>query len=66
MTDHSDDSELAPTAPAHPEGEPSMSRESGKRPIFVLSTQSKSKKQLKAEAREVLRKYQEAQRAGQA
>jgi predicted RNase H-like HicB family nuclease len=34
---------------------------SGKRPIFMLSTQGKSREQLKAEAREALRKYQEAQ-----
>jgi hypothetical protein len=34
---------------------------SGKRPIFMLSTQGKSKDQLKAEARDAIRKYQEAQ-----
>jgi predicted RNase H-like HicB family nuclease len=34
---------------------------SEKRPIFMLSTQGKSKEQLKAEAREALRKYQEDQ-----
>jgi hypothetical protein len=34
---------------------------SEKRPIFMLCTEGKSKEQLKAEAREALRKYQEAQ-----
>jgi len=30
-------------------------------PIFILSTEGKSKEQVKAEAREALRKYLEAQ-----
>lgn len=31
-----------------------------KRPVFIISTEAKSKEQLKAEAREALRKYQGA------
>lgn len=34
---------------------------SQKRPIFMLSHQGKSREQMKAEAREALRKYQDAQ-----
>jgi hypothetical protein len=34
---------------------------SEKRPIFMLSTEGKSREQIKAEAREALRKYQDAQ-----
>jgi hypothetical protein len=37
---------------------------SGKCPIFMLSTEGKSKEQIKAEAREALRRYQEAQASG--
>jgi hypothetical protein len=37
---------------------------SGKRPIFMLSTEGKSKEQIKAEAREALRRHQEAQASG--
>jgi hypothetical protein len=32
-----------------------------KRPVFIISTKAKSKEQLKAEAREALRKYLAAQ-----
>jgi hypothetical protein len=35
---------------------------SGRRPIFILSTEGKTREQIKAEAREELRKYQDAQR----
>jgi hypothetical protein len=33
-----------------------------KRPVFILSTKGKSKEQLKAEARQALQKYFDAQR----
>lgn len=35
---------------------------SGKRPILMLSTEGKSKEQMKAEAREALQKYKDAQK----
>jgi hypothetical protein len=34
----------------------------GKRPAFVLSTEGKSREQMKAEARQALQRYQEAQK----
>ena len=56
MSDHDEDTGLAPTR------EPSPSR---KRPAFVLSTEGKTREQMKAEARqalrEALRKAQDAQ-----
>jgi len=56
----------APNREAHPgdmtEHQDTAADESGKRPIFMLSTAGKTKEQIKAEAREALARYLEAQR----